>query len=584
MMIRIRFNLNILFLLLLVATVKLSEAQKYYIEYVGSEEDTKFLKKYNLRYSYTDTLNLHLDMKELISGIWDAGYIAASIDSSFHKNDTIKLFFSVGKQFEWVELRRGNVPEDLIQQAGYRHKDFLSKPFRNEKITSLCEDIIGVCENNGYPFASVKLDSLAINDNHLSASLNLEKHNRIVIDSVVVRGKAKVSKQFLYRYVDIRPGDLYNESKVVLVPKKMKELLFFREVKPFNIVFSDTKAKIVIYADNKKNSYFDGVLGVLPNNQTTGKLLITGDANLGLVNAFFRGESIDLSWRKLQQNTQDLKINLVYPYLLNSPFAADIKFTLYKNDTLYINLLENLGVRYMFSGTDYLKAFYENQTSSLLSPSAYKNATVLPQYADVKINMYGLEYKMQLLDYLYSPRKGIDFKISGSAGNKKIKKIPELNEELYENIEMNSAQYKVSGLLAAYVPLFSRSTFKIANDLAAIEGKSLFANELYRIGGLKSLRGFDEESITASFYDIVTAEYRFLFEQNSYLFAFWNGAYYESRTVGNFIHDTPYGFGAGISFETKAGIFSLSYALGRQFDNPVQFRSAKIHFGIVSYF
>jgi outer membrane translocation and assembly module TamA len=79
-------------------------------------------------------------------------------------------------------------------------------------------------------------------------------------------------------------------------------------------------------------------------------------------------------------------------------------------------------------------------------------------------------------------------------------------------------------------------------------------------------------------------EYRYLFEQNSYLFAFWNGAYYESRTSTAFIHDTPYGFGAGVSFETKAGIFSLSYALGKQFSNPINFKSAKIHFGIVSYF
>ncbi|HQI46911.1 MAG TPA: hypothetical protein PLC59_12715, partial [Bacteroidales bacterium] len=61
-------------------------------------------------------------------------------------------------------------------------------------------------------------------------------------------------------------------------------------------------------------------------------------------------------------------------------------------------------------------------------------------------------------------------------------------------------------------------------------------------------------------------------------------AYYDSKTVQKYIHDTPYGFGAGVCFETKAGIFSLTYALGKQFDNPIYLKSGKIHFGVVSYF
>lgn len=576
--------LKILFVFIMLAITQYSAAQKIYLNIITKGDDKKIIEKYNLKISFSDTLQLHYELNDLLSALRMNGYITASVDSVSELDDTVKAYTTVGKKIEWLELKAGNVPQDILQQAGYKHKNYLSKTFSYDEVSQLSDDIVSFCEDNGYPFASVKLDTLQFSDSSISASLNLKKNNRIIIDSIVMRGKARVSKKYLYRYIDINPGDLYDESKVSVIPKKMKELLFLKEIKPFSIIFTDTKAKIVIYADKKKNSHFDGLLGVLPNNQTTGKLLLTGEANLSLINAFYRGESVDLNWRKLQQNTQDLKISFIYPYFLNTPFGIDAKFTLYKNDTLYINLLKNLGIRYMFTGTDYLKAFVENQTTSLLSPSSYKNATTLPQYADVSINMYGLEYKMQKLDYIYSPRRGFDVKVSGSAGNKHVKKIPDLNQELYENIDLNTAQYKVSGTIAGYIPLYSRSTIKIADEGASIEGSNLFANELYRIGGMKSLRGFDEESITASFYNIVTAEYRFLFEQNSYLFAFWNGAYYESRTVGGFVHDTPYGFGAGICFETKAGIFSLSYALGKQFDNPIYFRSAKIHFGIVSYF
>ena len=44
------------------------------------------------------------------------------------------------------------------------------------------------------------------------------------------------------------------------------------------------------------------------------------------------------------------------------------------------------------------------------------------------------------------------------------------------------------------------------------------------------------------------------------------------------------GIGVGTSFETKAGIFGLTYALGRQFDAPFELRSGKVHFGFTSLF
>jgi len=48
--------------------------------------------------------------------------------------------------------------------------------------------------------------------------------------------------------------------------------------------------------------------------------------------------------------------------------------------------------------------------------------------------------------------------------------------------------------------------------------------------------------------------------------------------------DVPFGFGAGGAIETKVGVFGITYAMGKQLDNKINFRSAKIHFGYVNYF
>ena len=96
--------------------------------------------------------------------------------------------------------------------------------------------------------------------------------------------------------------------------------------------------------------------------------------------------------------------------------------------------------------------------------------------------------------------------------------------------------------------------------------------------------GADEASIYCSSYAIGTLEYRFLFEQNSNFILFVDQGWWEDQSQEQLVTDDPLGFGAGTSFETKAGIFSLTYALGQQYNNPIEFRGGKVHFGFTSLF
>jgi hemolysin activation/secretion protein len=139
--------------------------------------------------------------------------------------------------------------------------------------------------------------------------------------------------------------------------------------------------------------------------------------------------------------------------------------------------------------------------------------------------------------------------------------------------------------LALYIPISGNNIIKFAFRGASIFGNStIFRNELFRIGGLKTLRGFDEESIFCSTYIIPTMEYRFLFSKNSNLLLFAEGAWYDNNSNGKYLQDTPISVGAGVNFETKAGILSLNYGIGNQFGNGFDPRSGKIHFGLTALF
>jgi len=110
---------------------------------------------------------------------------------------------------------------------------------------------------------------------------------------------------------------------------------------------------------------------------------------------------------------------------------------------------------------------------------------------------------------------------------------------------------------------------------------------LYRIGGLESIRGFDEQSIVANWYNILTVEFRYLISSNSHFSVFGDFGYTQNSflklTIPDY-YDLPIGVGAGLNFETSAGIFSLNYALGKHLNNNFNLKSGKIHFGFLNYF
>lgn len=532
---------------------------------------------------FFDVNLLNIELNNIINGLNSKAFLSASVDSIIVDTTFYKAYIHLGKTYQWSYLIPKNIDEEVLSKIGFRDKVFNNKPFNKNQLHSFFYRIINQYENNGYPFASLKFDSIKIEDHTFRGNLLLNKNQRYKIDSVLIYGNSTISKQYIQNYIRIKNGDIYNEALVKNITTRIKELPFVEEKQPFKVYFNETESKIVLDLKKKLASRFNGILGIQPNN-VTGELRLTGDVKLNLLNSFKKGEEIYFNWRSIQEKTQDLATGISYPFLLNTPFGLDYNFKLYKKDTTYIDVYNKIGIRYILKGNNYFSVFYQNKSSSLLSTKHFSTLTVLPDYADVISQLYGIGIHYSRLDYNLNPRKGFSIVADGAVGNKVITKNSALKESLYDGIKLNSNLYNVNAILDFYVPLAKRSVLKLGSKNGFTINESLFDNELVRIGGLLTLRGFDEESIYTTLYSIETLEYRFILEQNSYLYLFVDGAYYEKNNIKGYVSDRPYGFGAGMSFDTKAGIFSISYALGQQFDNPILFRSAKIHFGFINFF
>ncbi|MBN8694875.1 MAG: hypothetical protein J0L69_16910 [Bacteroidetes bacterium] len=567
---------------LIVLSVK-GSAQNYSLKLINTDS-VKIFKYLKYKNSFKSEKEITKELNKILFELRKEGHLIANVDS-IQKDSLISIaYLSIGAKYKWAKLKRGNAEMDVVSKLGYSEKIYTGKSFNYLQTAKFIEKTLSYYENNGYPFASLQLDSLTIQENTISAVINLSKNKLIKLDSILVEGDAKINNTFLYRYLSIKPNMPYNEEAFRAISKKLRQLPFLSEAKPQVIRLTEKQNKLYLFLNKKNASQFDGIIGILPDN--TGKTVFTGDVKIKLINNIFRGgETFDLNWRRLQTQTQDFKARVIYPYLLGSPIGTDYAIKIYKKDTSFIDVNNNIGLQYYFNGLNNLKVFYKQRNANLLSANGLAFTTVLPDYADITTQSYGVGLVFEKSDYRFNPHQGIFINITAQTGNKTIKKNPKINDAVYTNLQLKSTQYQSEGELHGFIRIKGNSVLHLAAQYGSVFGDApVFKNELFRIGGLRTLRGFDEESIFASTYVIPTIEYRFLFSQNSNILLFAEGAWYENNSSGNYNSDMPYSIGAGINFDTKAGIFSLNYALGSQQGNPIDIRAGKIHFGLTALF
>lgn len=554
----------------------------YRLVIINTDTQTVF-KRLEYKKQFSQTSAISKELNRVYVSLINDGYLEASIDSSVVDSLTTKAFMHIGKRYQWINLRYNLKDEGIMRKLGYTERFFSRRPFKYQELARLNEKIIEYFENNGYPFINVKLDSLEIAENKVSAKLNIQKNVFVKLDSLVTEGNGKVSYKFLARYLGIKHGMPYNENAFKNVSKKIRQLPFVSEKSAPVLRLTDKQNKLFLFLEKKNASQFDGIVGILPDNK--GKTIFTGDVKIKLVNNIFRsGETFDINWRRLQNQTQDLKTSFIYPYIMGLPVGADYNLKIYKRDTTFIDVTNNIGFNYYFSGLNFLKAFYKQRNANLISTAGLANITVLPEYADVITKAYGLGLGYENLDYRFNPKKGLSVTLAGSLGNREIKRNPKINDQAYTQLQLKTTQYQAEGVIAGYLNVYKNHVIKLSSQFGSVFGNTIYKNELMRIGGLRTLRGFDEESIYASCYIIPTIEYRFIFEKNSNIFLFTEGAWYESNSVLGYSNDTPISVGAGINFDTKAGIFNLSYGLGKQLGNSFDLRTGKIHAGLTALF
>lgn len=574
-----------------------ASSQTYPIRYVTNAIDSGRLASLSLPPSFPSRFEANSFIAGLLPSLQSKGFITASLDSVQLDSSSASVALFLGEPYQWSQLRTAKKDEALLEAIHFpsakKNMDFAS-------VNVWQKSILDYLEENGHPFGKIYLDSIEIVDNQVNALLKIERGPAYRIDSIQVIGDAKIDRDFLQKYLQLPNGSPYSKSRLQAIDKKLSELSYVEEERPADLTMLATGGVLNLYLKAKRSSQINALVGFLPNSDPTGvnrKLLLTVDANILLRNSLGAGETIGLLWQQLQKGSPRLNLLYEQPYIFHSSFGALFSLDMYKRDSIFLNINMNLGVNYKLGEKRTASVFLQRRSTivSGINAAAIIETKELPQEADVSSLNLGVGYDYNNTDYRFNPRRGLQYAITATAGTKKLKKnnlILELKdpsdpsfdfERLYDTVKQKAYQFRINLSGARFVQLGKQTALKLGANAGIYQSPTVFRNELFQIGGNRLLRGFNEESQFVSQYGVGTVEFRLLTGLNSAFFGFVDGGWgkYPLENVKSHVYIST---GAGLSFQPKAGLINVTWAVGKRDDTNLNLRQSKIHIGFVSFF
>ncbi|MFT4697002.1 MAG: outer membrane protein assembly factor BamA [Flavobacteriaceae bacterium] len=533
--------------------------------------------KESINESVLDSLNYQREfknLKTLISEIDSVqsklnakGYIENNRKTIVKENDSSFVSeINFGTKYRHVKIFYKSsdfLKEDLQQVSTIISEDYFIIPFSS--IEQSLQKLKSIKTEEGNPFLKIQLTDISVEENQtLSANLNFKKGNKRTIDKIIIKGYDKFPKSFLKYYAGIKAGTPFVQNKITQQNETLNNLGFTETIKPPEALFKKDSTSVYFYLKKQNNNKFDGILG-FSTDEESNKLIFNGFLNLELNNNLNAGEKLTINYKADGNEQQNFKVTVDIPYLFNSPIGLGLGLSIFKRDTTFLTTEQIIKTTYQINtkSKGYL-GYKSKESTNLLSDK-----------------ITGLDLEDYTSKYIIS---GVSHSILQSRSLSPIKSLVVIDTEIGTR-KINSKkeqQFQLSLNLHHILNLNSRNSIYLRNSSSFLKSDRYLENELLRFGGINSIRGFNENSIDASFFTTLNTEYRYLINESFYLHTIVDIGYFENQSTT--IKEKLYSFGFGMGMKTKAGIFKFNVANGNSGNQTFNFSNTKIHLSLTSQF
>ena len=140
-----------------------------------------------------------------------------------------------------VYIKSSNIDQEII------NKILSKREIEILEIEKEMNNIIRYYENNGYPFAKVRLQNI----NNNEAEIYIEKGSRYIIDSLIIHGESKISEKHLFNIINIKKGEAYNQEKINNIPSLIESSGYIRLNKDNDFVFRKNEVDVYLHLYNQ---------------------------------------------------------------------------------------------------------------------------------------------------------------------------------------------------------------------------------------------------------------------------------------------------------------------------------------------
>ncbi|MFN8364595.1 MAG: hypothetical protein U0T78_04845 [Cloacibacterium normanense] len=466
---------------------------------------------------------------------------------------TTKIVFDKGKNFNEAKVKFSSETALFLK----------SKPeIFTKNLDSLKQVINQKYTDEGFAFNRVKTQFLGFENDVPKVEISVFKGDKRVINGFVMQGFTKVPKRFIKNLEKEFVGKTYDDVNLLKINSRLENHPFLMLEKTPQTLFTKDSTQIYLTFQKKKSNNFDGIIGFGNNDKK--KFTFTGSINLNLKNVFNSFETISLYWQRNQQSGQNFDLQTDIPYLFGSNIGTNLNMNIYRQDSTFANVKFRPALYFHLSSKQKIGARGNFEISSVLD-DAYTSGQ--------DFSKKGIGAFYEFTETSEEPLFVYKTKIIGEA---------DLLSSFYQNLDKTFQQTRYFLFAERNFHLKGNHYFNVKAESAMLDSDGeITTNELFRIGGYNSLRGFNEQSLFTDFY-AGGVEYRYLVSNQAFFDVFGQLANVRNSTLKT--TSKLYSFGLGFNFLLPIGLMTFQISNGQEFNNPFKFQDTKIHWGIISKF
>jgi len=539
-----------------------AKAQNLYLQIEGKDAaETRAIDSVSYKKMHENAKSVADEATALSNTLLKAGFLENKELSRSKANDSTFVYtFSLGPKTNTIYIYTGTLAAETKRLLNI-DKDTLAIALGD--VETYMGNNVALLERKGYSLSSMQLTDYITQGNALYATLTVttEKKQRTLND-IVLEGYKKFPEGIRRNITRQYKGKIFNQQTLEKINSDFNALRFVNQVRYPEILFKEDSTNVYVYLEKAKPNTFDGFIGFA--NDEESKMVFTGYVDLLLNNVLNTGEKFNLFWKSDGQEQTTFNTSLELPYIFKSPIGIKAGLQIFKQDSTFQNTVTDLNIGYYFNYNS--KLFLGYRQSQSVDIQNLNNSTI----SDYSNSFFTSTYEFNdytIDDFLFPERSSL--LIKGGIGERDAK-------------TGKTSQYFAQVNLSHNIYLNKKNVVNLKSQNYYLKSDTYIINELYRFGGINSIRGFNENSLQANMLTAIMAEYRYVLSPALYIHSITDYGYFQDEASGT--KDNLLGLGFGFGLFTKTGLFNIIYANGSTKGQAVRLSNSIVHLSFKARF